>query len=136
MVLASALCPTLCCVVAFVLAICNWGKHTTRGERSSGSSAGGGGGGARLLHPPLPPSQTNHTHTTPFNTQTKHTHTHTPQHNQNKQLYALYRLHIKNSEVPPNYGVLLQLRALLGLGAGEADALEDEVLSAPTAFSI
>lgn len=54
----------------------------------------------------------------------------------NAQLTGLYKQHIQNTEVPPNFAVLLQLRELLGLGTDEAEALEKEVLKEAAAFSI
>jgi hypothetical protein len=54
----------------------------------------------------------------------------------NEELCDLYRLHLKNTEVPPNFAVLLQLRDMLGLSAAQADALEQEVMAAGEAFSI
>jgi hypothetical protein len=54
----------------------------------------------------------------------------------NEELSDLYRLHLKNTEVPPNFAVLLQLRDMLGLVPAEADALEQEVMAGGEAFSI
>jgi hypothetical protein len=48
----------------------------------------------------------------------------------------LYRLHLKNTEVPPNFAVLLQLRDMLDLSQQEADDIEQEVMTAGEAFSI
>lgn len=57
-------------------------------------------------------------------------------HQTHSELTALYQLHIQNTEVPPNFAVLLQLRELLGLGADEAEDLEKQVLKEAEAFSI
>lgn len=57
-------------------------------------------------------------------------------HQSQEELTGLYRLHIQNTEVPPNFAVLLQLRELLGLGAAEAEELEQQVLKEAEAFSI
>lgn len=53
-----------------------------------------------------------------------------------EELKDLYRLHIKHTEVPPSFPVLLQLREMLGLNADEADKIEAEVLQAGASFSI
>lgn len=52
------------------------------------------------------------------------------------QLVGLYKLHIENTEVPPNFAVLLQLRQMLGLDADTAEQIEDTVLHQSQAFSI
>jgi hypothetical protein len=52
------------------------------------------------------------------------------------QLVGLYKLHIENTEVPPNFAVLLQLRQMLGLDADTAEQIEDTVLQQSQAFSI
>ncbi|KAF8070852.1 hypothetical protein HT031_000933 [Scenedesmus sp. PABB004] len=57
-------------------------------------------------------------------------------HQTKAELVGLYRLHIENTEVPPNFAVLLQLRQLLGLERGEAEAIEEDVLRQSQAFSI
>jgi hypothetical protein len=57
-------------------------------------------------------------------------------HQTHDELTGLYQLHIQNTEVPPNFAVLLQLRELLGLGADEAEELEKQVLKEAEAFSI
>lgn len=53
-----------------------------------------------------------------------------------EELTGLYQLHIQNTEVPPNYAMLLQLRELLGLGHDEAEELEKQVLKEAQTFSI
>jgi hypothetical protein len=52
------------------------------------------------------------------------------------QLIQLYKLHIQNTEVPPQFAILLQLRAMLNLSPTEADQIEEEVLRQSQAFSI
>jgi hypothetical protein len=52
------------------------------------------------------------------------------------QLVGLYKLHIENTEVPPNFAVLLQLRQMLGLDADTAEQIEADVLRQSQAFSI
>ena len=52
-------------------------------------------------------------------------------------LTDLYRVYIKYGEsVPPPFPQLLQLRGMLGLAPGEAEAVEAEVLEAGVAFEI
>lgn len=51
-------------------------------------------------------------------------------------LAGLYRLHLQNTEIPPNFAVLLQLREMLGIPKSEADNIESEILRTPSAFSI
>ena len=48
----------------------------------------------------------------------------------------LYRLHLKNGAVPPNFATLLQLRELLGLSPKESEMVEEEIMTAGEAFSI
>eukprot|EP00877_Chromochloris_zofingiensis_P008509 jgi/Chrzof1/3911/Cz13g13040.t1 len=57
-------------------------------------------------------------------------------HQTKDELMELYKLHIANTEVPPSFATLLQLREMLGLTATEAEKLELEVLEAGAAFSI
>jgi hypothetical protein len=57
-------------------------------------------------------------------------------HQTHDELTGLYKLHIQNTEVPPNFAVLLQLRELLGLAADESEELESQVLHEAQAFSI
>lgn len=57
-------------------------------------------------------------------------------HHTKDELVELYKLHIKYSEVPPNFATLLQMQELLGLDQDEAERIELEVLQAPGAFSI
>lgn len=52
------------------------------------------------------------------------------------QLVDLYKLHIQNTDVPPSYPLLLQLRLMLGLPHDEAEQIEAEVLREAQAFSI
>lgn len=51
-------------------------------------------------------------------------------------LLELYRMHIQNTEFPPNFATLLQLREMLGIAKDQADLLEKEALQTPSAFSI
>ncbi|KXZ41835.1 hypothetical protein GPECTOR_267g691 [Gonium pectorale] len=48
----------------------------------------------------------------------------------------LYKLHLLNAEVPPNFATLLQLQEMLGLGQEEAEKIELDVMQTPGAFSI
>lgn len=49
----------------------------------------------------------------------------------------LYRLHIKSqSEVPPQFSTLLQLKEMLGISGDEAERVEAEVMQTPGAFCI
>uniref|UniRef100_A0A383V8S7 Uncharacterized protein n=1 Tax=Tetradesmus obliquus TaxID=3088 RepID=A0A383V8S7_TETOB len=57
-------------------------------------------------------------------------------HQTRNELVGLYSLHIENTEVPPNFAVLLQLRQMLGLDADTAEQIEEEVLRQSQAFSI
>ena len=52
------------------------------------------------------------------------------------QLRELYRMYLQNAEVPAKFSTLLQLREMLAIRTAEAEALEDEVLSNGTSFSI
>ena len=52
------------------------------------------------------------------------------------ELHALYRLHLTNTEQPPNFGTLLQLQEMLGISQEEAERLEIAVLRSPGAFAI
>jgi hypothetical protein len=51
-------------------------------------------------------------------------------------LQGLYRLHITNTEHPPNFATLLQLQEMLGMSQEEAERVEMEVLQTPGAFAI
>jgi len=53
-----------------------------------------------------------------------------------RQIRDLYQLHVRSTNVPPNYAVLLQLRDMLELPARDAKALEAEVLGSGASFSI
>jgi len=53
-----------------------------------------------------------------------------------EDLAGLYRLHITNTEHPPNFATLLQLQEMLGLSQEEAERVEIEVLQTPGAFAI
>lgn len=57
-------------------------------------------------------------------------------HQTEDELVGLYKLHIQNTEVPPKFAVLLQLRELLGLEPELAERLEADVLREAQAFSI
>lgn len=48
----------------------------------------------------------------------------------------LYRLHLQNTEVPPNFAILLQLREMLAISEADAEQLEVEVFESGGAFSI
>jgi hypothetical protein len=52
------------------------------------------------------------------------------------QLMDLYRLHLKNGSVPPNFATLLQLREMLGLSPSDSEMVEEEIMTAGEAFSI
>ena len=52
------------------------------------------------------------------------------------QLRELYRMYLQNAEVPAKFSTLLQLREMLAIRTAEAEALEDEILSSGTSFSI
>jgi hypothetical protein len=52
------------------------------------------------------------------------------------EMENLYRLHIRNTEHPPNFATLLQLQEMLGLSQVEADRIETELLNSPGAFAI
>lgn len=52
------------------------------------------------------------------------------------QMLGLYKLHLENTELPPNYAQLLQLRDMLELDAAEAEQLEADVMSNAAQFSI
>ncbi|GLC53943.1 hypothetical protein PLESTB_000890300 [Pleodorina starrii] len=57
-------------------------------------------------------------------------------HHTKAELVDLYKLHLQNAEVPPNFATLLQLQEMLGLGQEEAEKIELEVMHTPGAFSI
>ncbi|KAI8466940.1 MAG: hypothetical protein J3K34DRAFT_472091 [Monoraphidium minutum] len=57
-------------------------------------------------------------------------------HQTRDELRALYRLHLTHTPVPHEFGTLLQLRELLGIGAQEGEDLEVELLSEGAFFSI
>lgn len=52
------------------------------------------------------------------------------------QRLRLYRLHLQNTEVPPNFAILLQLREMLAISEADAEQLEVEVFESGGAFSI
>ena len=52
------------------------------------------------------------------------------------QMDRLYQLHLANTELPAKYSTLLQLREMLAIKEGDADALEQEVLGSGSSFSI
>eukprot|EP00210_Caulerpa_lentillifera_P004071 g3884.t1 len=56
------------------------------------------------------------------------------QHSQD-ELQGLYRMYLLNADVPPDYGVLLQLRELLGISTKAAAGIEDNIYKMD-AFSI
>lgn len=53
-----------------------------------------------------------------------------------QQLQELYRLHLENSSVPPDFGILLQLRTLLDLDFDLAEKIEREVMEQGSAYNI
>lgn len=53
-----------------------------------------------------------------------------------QDLMGLYRLHLLNSEVPPDFATLLQLRELFALSDDEAERLEKELMGSGSLFSI
>lgn len=57
-------------------------------------------------------------------------------HHSKDELFDLYKLHIKYSEVPSNFATLLQLQEMLALDQEEAEKIELAILQAPGAFSI
>ncbi|KAG2491807.1 hypothetical protein HYH03_009967 [Edaphochlamys debaryana] len=57
-------------------------------------------------------------------------------HHSKTELVELYKLHLQNAEVPPNFATLLQLQEMLGLQQDEAEKIELEVMQTPGAFSI
>lgn len=57
-------------------------------------------------------------------------------HQTRDELEGLYQLHIENTEVPPNFAVLLQLRQMLGLDTDTAEQIEADVMRQSQAFSI
>lgn len=57
-------------------------------------------------------------------------------HHSKAELVEIYKLHLQNAEVPPNFATLLQLQEMLGLNQDEAENLELEVMQTPGAFSI
>ncbi|EFJ47719.1 hypothetical protein VOLCADRAFT_91767 [Volvox carteri f. nagariensis] len=57
-------------------------------------------------------------------------------HHTKAELVELYKLHLQNAEVPPNFATLLQLQEMLGLNQDEAEKIELEVMQAPGSFSI
>ena len=52
------------------------------------------------------------------------------------QMDRWYQLHLANTELPAKYSTLLQLREMLAIKEGDADALEQEVLGSGSSFSI
>ncbi|DBA75971.1 hypothetical protein WJX79_006400 [Trebouxia sp. C0005] len=48
----------------------------------------------------------------------------------------LYQLHLQNTEMPPNFAILLQLREMLAISEKDAEQLETEVFDSGSAFSI
>ncbi len=52
------------------------------------------------------------------------------------QLHELYQLHMRNTNLPAEFSTLLQLREMLDIDNGVAEALEQEVLQAGGSFSI
>lgn len=48
----------------------------------------------------------------------------------------LYRLHLQNTEMPPNFATLLQLREMLAIPEEDAEQLETDVFETGSAFSI
>ena len=52
------------------------------------------------------------------------------------QRLRLYRLHLQNTEMPPNFATLLQLREMLAIPEADAEQLETDVFESGSAFSI
>lgn len=52
------------------------------------------------------------------------------------QRLRLYRLHLQNTEMPPNFATLLQLREMLAIPEVDAEQLETDVFESGSAFSI
>ncbi len=52
------------------------------------------------------------------------------------QLHDLYQLHMRNTNLPAEFSLLLQLREMLDIDNATAEALEQEVLGAGGSFSI
>lgn len=52
------------------------------------------------------------------------------------QLLNLYQLHLQNTEMPPNFATLLQLREMLAISEVDAERLEKDVYESGAAFSI
>lgn len=52
------------------------------------------------------------------------------------ELQDLYRLHLANTEQPPNFATLLQLQEMLAISISEAELIEKEFLHSPGAFAI
>ena len=52
------------------------------------------------------------------------------------QLLNLYKLHLQNTEMPPNFATLLQLREMLAISEVDAERLEKDVYESGAAFSI
>lgn len=52
------------------------------------------------------------------------------------QRLRLYRLHLQNTEMPPNFATLLQLREMLVIPEADAEQLETDVFESGSAFSI
>ncbi|KAL3153812.1 hypothetical protein ABBQ32_013393 [Trebouxia sp. C0010 RCD-2024] len=48
----------------------------------------------------------------------------------------LYRLHLQNTEMPPNFATLLQLREMLAIPEEDAEQLETDIFESGSAFSI
>lgn len=52
------------------------------------------------------------------------------------QRLRLYRLHLQNTEMPPKFATLLQLREMLAIPEADAEQLETDVFESGSAFSI
>ena len=52
------------------------------------------------------------------------------------QRLRLYRLHLQNTEMPPDFATLLQLREMLSISETDAEQLETEIFESGSAFSI
>jgi len=57
-------------------------------------------------------------------------------HQTQEELQDLYKVHLKNTQVPPNFAVLLQMREMLGIKPETAEAIEEDVMHADATFSI
>eukprot|EP00775_Hariotina_reticulata_P001916 gene1916-2248_t len=57
-------------------------------------------------------------------------------HQTKEELVQMYKLHIQNTEFPPQFAILLQLRAMFNLSHTESEQIEEEALRESQTFSI